>query len=398
MPDVTTSPSRPVGPQLDIVFEGGGARGVALSGAMVELQKRGHTIGRLVGTSAGAITATLVAVGYRDDELWNVCRERLPSGAARMTDFLRVPSDFTADEIGRSLFAEGLRHPGAIETLGRSLELDAVRGLLNVAPFAQLFSFAERGGLYSADGFVAWIAERLDAGGRAASQLTMSQLYAKTSVDLTLLASDTTTRGYLVLNHRTAPDVPIVWAVRMSMSIPFLWPEVVWAPEWGPYCGTRIDGHAIVDGGVVSNLGLRFLVSDEPWIERVMGRMPDPLDHVLALVLDGSKPVPGAAASSVRPEHERRAFERIERVLETAIEANDNAEEVAFEHVMCRLPTQGFGTLEFAMTDEQIVTLMRGGAAALDAWLRPRDDRPATVDEVRSLKRDLYASPRGAAT
>lgn len=398
MTDATTEgPSGLVRQHVDIVFEGGGARGLALNGAMVELEKRGYSIGRLVGTSAGSITATLVAVGYRGDELWNVGRERLPSGASRMTDFLRVPSGFTEEELQRSLFGAGMLHPTAIEWIGRRLELAAVRGLLHLAPFAKLFSFAERGGLYSADGFVAWLAERLDANGRAASHLTLTQLFAKTGVDLTLVASDTTARGYLVLNHRTAPELPILSAVRMSMSIPFLWPEVIWAKEWGAYCGTRIDGHAIVDGGVVSNLGLRFLVSDEPWIERVMGRMPDPLDHVLALVLDGSKPVPGAdIVGGERGERALPVFERIERVFETALEANDNAEEAAYEPVVCRLPTKGFGTLEFGMTDEQVVTLMRGGAAALDAWLRPRADRPHTVGEVRLLRRGLYGSQRGA--
>ena len=39
------------------------------------------------------------------------------------------------------------------------------------------------------------------------------------------------------LNHRTAPDVPVAMAVRMSMSIPFVWREVVWQKEWGTYCG-----------------------------------------------------------------------------------------------------------------------------------------------------------------
>ncbi len=73
-----------------------------------------------------------------------------------------------------------------------------------------------------------------------------------------------------MLNHRTAPKCPVVWAVRMSMSIPFAWQEVRWLPAWGSYRllntnGTTIEkeidltGHAIVDGGVLSNFSYQFV-------------------------------------------------------------------------------------------------------------------------------------------
>ena len=39
----------------------------------------------------------------------------------------------------------------------------------------------------------------------------------------------------------------------MSMSVPLLWQEVVWEPEWGTYRGTSVAGNTIVDGGLLSN-------------------------------------------------------------------------------------------------------------------------------------------------
>ena len=42
------------------------------------------------------------------------------------------------------------------------------------------------------------------------------------------------------LNHRTAPNCPVAWAVRMSMSIPFIWQAVVWEEAWGLYL-ERVD-------------------------------------------------------------------------------------------------------------------------------------------------------------
>ena len=79
----------------------------------------------------------------------------------------------------------------------------------------------------------------------------MSEFFNATKVELSLVASDTTDGSLLVLNHRTAPDCPVVYAVRMSMSIPIVWDEVIWNSHWGQYRGTDISGHAIVDGGVL---------------------------------------------------------------------------------------------------------------------------------------------------
>jgi len=54
--------------EFDLVFEGGGAKGLAFVGALQALERQGHTARRVIGTSAGSITALLVAAGYSADE------------------------------------------------------------------------------------------------------------------------------------------------------------------------------------------------------------------------------------------------------------------------------------------------------------------------------------------
>lgn len=49
--------------KYDLVFEGGGAKGSSFVGALEALQEAGHSHRRLLGTSAGAITATFIAAG-----------------------------------------------------------------------------------------------------------------------------------------------------------------------------------------------------------------------------------------------------------------------------------------------------------------------------------------------
>ena len=56
----------------DLVCEGGGVKGVGLAGAYSVLEEKGYTIENVAGTSAGAITAALIAAGYSASELHDV--------------------------------------------------------------------------------------------------------------------------------------------------------------------------------------------------------------------------------------------------------------------------------------------------------------------------------------
>lgn len=55
----------------NLVMEGGGIRGIAYGGALTELQKQNVLPGikRVGGTSAGAIQAMLLALGYSPEEI-----------------------------------------------------------------------------------------------------------------------------------------------------------------------------------------------------------------------------------------------------------------------------------------------------------------------------------------
>ena len=110
---------------------------------------------------------------------------------------------------------------------------DRIAALLAKQPqFRHFVSFIERGGWFSADNFLTWMATRLDSAvyrgsPREFGGMTLAQFYAATQVDFSLVASDMTGECLLVLNHRTAPACPVLWAVRMSMNIPLVWQEVV---------------------------------------------------------------------------------------------------------------------------------------------------------------------------
>src|SRR5689334_708169 len=91
---------------FDIVFEGGGAKGTAFVGALDVLFQAGHKHRRLLGTSAGAITATLLGAGYSPAELLDAVNQKLPdTGEPVFTCFMDAPqpADFPSSVIDNSV-------------------------------------------------------------------------------------------------------------------------------------------------------------------------------------------------------------------------------------------------------------------------------------------------------
>lgn len=375
--------------QYDCVFEGGGAKGIVFVGACMEFVAAGHSYGRLLGTSAGAITATLLAAGYTPEEMLAALAEE-ENGHSVMAGFLGEPAPFTAADIKRSAVRKFLREldlpltPAFIED---TLD-DAIANTMAANPHTRhLFAFVERGGWFGAEKFIAWMEHRLNSGTWQGSTrnfggMTLEQLYAATQRELAVVTSDTTGGRMLVLNHRTAPHCPVVWAVRMSMSIPLLWNEVIWQPEWGPYLGKDIHGHALVDGGMLSNFPIELFISDEPQVTRLMG--PKQNTAVLGLLIDSDLAVPDAPS---RPDGtlpwpladalQFATVRRLERLVSTCTSARDKMVLDEFERLVVRLPAKDYGTIEFDMTEPRRKALVAAGQAALQTYLA--QPQPAAV-------------------
>ncbi|HZW82767.1 MAG TPA: patatin-like phospholipase family protein, partial [Candidatus Deferrimicrobium sp.] len=62
-------------PKCDAVFEGGGVKGIGLVGAVLALEEAGYEFINLAGTSAGAIVASLLAVGYSGTEIRGILQQ-----------------------------------------------------------------------------------------------------------------------------------------------------------------------------------------------------------------------------------------------------------------------------------------------------------------------------------
>lgn len=187
-----------MGPDLTMykygVFQGGGVKGIALVGALQVAESRNISFKGVGGASAGAIVAALYAAGYSAGEM--------------------------------RLILEGVQFDS----------------LLDRASLARL-TLAKRLGLYRGKLFQNWIHKHLAKKG--------VRLFRDCPKQLRIVATNLTERTLVVLDAESQPNLEVAEAIRMSMSIPFVFEPV------------QLGRNLMVDGGVLSNFPLSLFDGNE---------------------------------------------------------------------------------------------------------------------------------------
>lgn len=193
------------------VFKGGGIKGVGLVGALAVAEEQGWRWRGVAGTSAGAITAALVAAGY------------------------------TAPEVRQIL-----------------MELD-FRKFRSGGPFKAV-NLLLHDGLYKGD-YVVELMDRLLEEKLSKKQVTFRDL----PISCQIVATDLTHRRMLAFpydlsgppyNQADPLSFPVSWAVRASIAIPFF---------FEPYRMELPGGlkATLVDGGLLSNFPVHLFSPHE---------------------------------------------------------------------------------------------------------------------------------------
>jgi len=187
----------------NLVFEGGGVKGIAYIGAMQVLENRGilQHIQRVGGTSAGAINALLFALGYSIQEQ----KEILHS-----TDFNAFMDDSW----------------GAIRDVRR---------------------LARDFGWHKGDFFNSWVGDRI-LGRLGNRHATFRDLQNANRPDLYVVGTNLSTGFAEFFSAERHPDMELATAVRISMSIPLFFAAVNHGPR----------GDVYVDGGVQLNYPVKL--------------------------------------------------------------------------------------------------------------------------------------------
>ena len=311
----------------DLVFEGGGVKGIGLAGAYCALRERGVEPKRVAGTSAGAITAALVAAGYEAAELDEI--------------LLKVPFSRFKDRAWED----------KLPLVGNPLSV-----LLQLGIFEGRF-------------FEAWMTGLLQAKGiRTFGQLADPEATElKDRYRLKVIVSDVTHRRLLVLpddaeHLGVEPDeLGVAYAVRMSMSIPVFFEPVM-------HHNPRNDtDHLIVDGGMLSNFPV--------WLFDARSGEPPRWPTFGMLLVEGEPRV----EVGHRVEGEQHGVVRgsvvdyVKSLASTMMEAHDRLylEKATFVRTI-PIPTLGISTTEFDITPERVRMLYESGRKAaldfLDRW------------------------------
>jgi predicted acylesterase/phospholipase RssA len=356
-----------------------------------------------MGTSAGSIMATLLAAGYEADEMSAALNEQ-QDGRPVFLGFLQDPPAPSDQEVRQSSIRELLKEinikmvPDMIEDLID----DALAVALARSPLGnRIYSFIERGGLFAADSFLVWLKDKLNTGvynrdsgehpkgaQRNFGEMTLAEFTRASGTDLSLIAADTSDSQMLILNSRTAPDLPLVWGVRMSMSVPLLWQEVVWQSEWGAYMDKDISGNTIVDGGLLSNFPIELFISKDRQVIEVMGDKNTDDLAVIGFLIDEDEEVPNAPPPDDQEEQggfgkligELKTVGRVKNLANTMMQAHDKIVIDTFERFVVRLPAKGYGTIEFGMSPARRDALVNAGQkATADYFDRQEIEAPEGV-------------------
>lgn len=199
-----TSPDYPF---KNIVFEGGGARGVAYGGTLLIMEERGilKKLERYAGASAGALTALLLSIGYTASDVFDILIK---------FDF----NDLLDDSWGISV---------------------------------DLYRVYKQYGYYKGDYLQEYVRKLIEDKTNI-HRITFQKLYELTKKDLILVTTNVSKDRTMYLSRYTTPDMPVDLGVRASMSIPFMFKPVIY------------NGDYLCDGGVSNNYPINIFDGNYP--------------------------------------------------------------------------------------------------------------------------------------
>jgi len=323
--------------KADAVFEGGGITGIALVGALQGFEEAGFHWQNVAGTSAGAITAALVAVGYSATELKEIMDTQV--------DFPKL------------LDAAGI---GKLWVLGPWLSFLVTKGMYQGDYFLNLMRklIAEKKGKQRVT-FADLIMDKVPGDSEEDYQ-------KKYRHKLQVVASDISRNEMLCLPQDIdklglggLDDLEVALAVRMSMSIPFLFKPVIMRE--------RGKQHWIVDGGMLRNFPIDLF--DSP-----AGQKP-PWPTFGFLLCEGP-----------HDEHIRDPISWARAMVNTMITAHDRkALERADKHRIVKIPVGKYSANNFELEAKDRAWLYNSGYQAARQFL----DGPPPWDFNEYVARQL---------
>ncbi|MFD2999604.1 patatin-like phospholipase family protein [Pontibacter toksunensis] len=324
----------------NLALEGGGIRGIAYGGALTELEDHHILPGikRVAGTSAGAIQAALLAVGYTPDEITDIT--------------FRTPVQQFND--GRFIFFGGTN---------------------------RLF---KQYGWYRGDKFTEWLGEQLKAK-TGKSDITFAELHALNGKenfrDLYVTGTNLTDQCTVIFSHETYPNMQVKHAVRISMSVPLYYRAVLLDQQGQIVTKARrgLDVDVLIDGGVLANFPLdvfdkeEYLHEAQPRPENydAAGRFHNP--QTLGLRLDRDEQIAYDRKQAGLAPYKIDKFGDYMGAFYAIVKENLNRQGLT-THDWARtisVSTAGYSPRVRKLTEDDKVALLRSGQRGVQAFINP---------------------------
>jgi NTE family protein len=217
----------------NLVFKGGGAKGVAYLGAIEALDHRGILPGirGVAGSSAGAITAAVLSFSKSAAQVKEI---------VDTLDFSKIAGNEREDLPGVPKIVE-----------------DALKEVTGIAgDVTAILRLLRHFGLHSSAYFYNWLKQTIAAQCGGNGMATFRDFRARGFRDLHVTSADVSLQTTKFFSAEDTPDVAVADAVRMSMSLPFFFePQRFDGKELG-------KGDYFVDGGTQDNYPITIF--DQP--------------------------------------------------------------------------------------------------------------------------------------
>ena len=326
----------------NLVFEGGGVKGIAYIGAMQVLEEKGilSSIKRVGGTSVGAINALLFALGFNNNEqkkiLWDLNFNNFLDASWLIPNMIRV---------------------------------------------------LKRYGWYKGDYFREWVSELIKEK-TGTSTTTFKDLREAKKPDLYVYGTNLSTHFSEVFSVEHSPDMRLADAVRISMSLPLFFTAIR---------NTRSDVY--VDGGLLTNYPVKlfdrekYVASDKrntDYYEKqnasFLKEHPKSSPYVynketLGFRLDSKEEIASFRYNEPQVEKIGHFFEYVGALIKTILESqgNNHLHGDDWQRTIY-IDTLGVSTTDFDLTDDlkrDMEKSGRSGAEEYFKWFDNPTNQPA---------------------
>lgn len=341
----------------NLVFEGGGVKGIAYIGAMKVIEDKGilKNVLRVGGTSAGAINATLVALGFSNDEQRSILQK---------LDF----NNF----------------------------MDSNRGI-----FRNSVRLISRFGWHKGDFFRDWIGQYIKEK-LGKTDATFEDIEKAKKPRLYVYGTNLSTHFGEVFSIEHSPAMPVVDAIRISMSIPLFFKAIRYKYD-----------DVFVDGGVLNNYPVKLFdrvkyISQEnqlktaierPYYEKeneqFLKNHPESSPYIynketLGLRLDSKQEIAVFRYGADQNRQKIGSFsDYVKSLISTIMESQGNTHLHSDDwHRTIYIDTLGVSTVQFDLSDSKKKELEDSGRAGAekyfdwyDNWSKQGKEKPFNLPE-----------------